>query len=366
MDLTSSSLAAVSWDKLEDRYKQLSDELLNPALDQKKRSGLQKEFSHLSDLLGIYKQIVEVQSEMRSVVAQKAESAHDAEYTALLDEEAVSLTDKFAALTTDLEQLLFPPDELDNRSVFLEIRAGTGGQEAALFAGDLARMYLLYAPKKSWRASIVSESPTDLGGFKDIVLHIEGKNVFGYLKQESGVHRVQRVPDTETSGRIHTSTATVAVFPEADEVEFNISPNDLRIDVYRASGAGGQHVNTTDSAVRITHIPTGVVVACQDERSQHKNKAKALKELQSRLYSSHKEKQDAQMSAQRKEQIGTATRSEKARTYNYPQNRVTDHNADVTLNKLDIIMEGNLDDILDPLMKKDLEDRRKRALSSTF
>jgi peptide chain release factor 1 len=227
-------------------------------------------------------------------------------------------------------------------------------------------MYMLYSPKKNWRTSIASESPTDLGGFRDIVLHIDGKNVFGHLKQESGVHRVQRVPSTETQGRIHTSTATIAVFPEADEVEFTVNPSDLRIDVYRASGAGGQHVNTTDSAVRITHIPTGVVVACQDERSQHKNKAKALKELQSRLYSSHKEKQDAEMAAQRKEQVGSATRSEKVRTYNYPQNRVTDHQAEVTLNKLDIIMEGNLDDIIEPLMKKDLEERRKKALSSNF
>jgi len=296
---------------------------------------------------------------------QKIETV-DAEYKALLDEEEVSLDRQVSESGFELEKLLFPPDDRDNRSVFLEIRAGTGGQEAALFAGDLARMYLLYAPKKHWRASIVSESPTDLGGFRDIVLHIEGKNVFGHLKQEAGVHRVQRVPSTETAGRIHTSTATVAVFPEAEEVEFTINPNDLRIDVYRASGAGGQHVNTTDSAVRITHIPTGVVVACQDERSQHKNKAKALKELQSRLYSTHKEKQDAEMSAQRKEQVGSATRSEKARTYNYPQNRVTDHQAGITLNKLDIIMEGNLDDILEPLMKQDLEERRKRALSSTF
>ncbi len=365
MDILSGSLAAISWDKLEERYKALSQELVSPTLDQKRRSVLQKEFSHVSELLEIYKKIEALQEELAGVRVQKTETS-DAEYSALLEEEEVSLSRQLGDLGFELEKLLFPPDELDNRSVFLEIRAGTGGQEAALFAGDLARMYLLYAPKKQWRASIASESPTDLGGFRDIVLHIEGKNVFGFLKQEAGVHRVQRVPSTETAGRIHTSTATVAVFPEAEEVEFTINPSDLRIDVYRASGAGGQHVNTTDSAVRITHIPTGVVVACQDERSQHKNKAKALKELQSRLYSSHKEKQDAETAAQRKEQVGSATRSEKARTYNYPQNRITDHNADITLNKLDIIMEGNLDDILEPLMKKDLEERRKRALSSNF
>ncbi len=365
MDSISAGLTAVSWNKLQERYNVLSQELLNPSIDQKKRSTLQKEFSHLSELLELYKRIQGLQAELDGVQKQKAGKV-DPEYAALLDEEDLSLTQQIAESGFELEKLLFPPDELDNRSVFLEIRAGTGGQEAALFAGDLARMYTLYAPKKNWRISVASESPTDLGGFRDIVLHIEGKNVYGHLKQEAGVHRVQRVPSTETQGRIHTSTATVAVFPEAEEVEFTINPSDLRIDVYRASGAGGQHVNTTDSAVRITHIPTGVVVACQDERSQHKNKAKALKELQSRLYSTHKEKQEAEMAAQRKEQVGSATRSEKARTYNYPQNRVTDHQAEITLNKLDIIMEGNLDDILEPLMKKDLEERRKRALSKNF
>ncbi len=365
MNSISASLAAVSWDKLQERYNVLSQELLNPSIDQKKRSALQKEFSHLSELLELYKRIQGFHAELDSVRKQKAEIA-DAEYLALLEEEDISLVAQINQTGFELEKLLFPPDDLDNRSVFLEIRAGTGGQEAALFAGDLARMYMLYAPKKNWRTSIASESTTDLGGFRDIVLHIEGKNVFGHLKQEAGVHRVQRVPSTETQGRIHTSTATIAVFPEADEVEFTVNPSDLRIDVYRASGAGGQHVNTTDSAVRITHIPTGVVVACQDERSQHKNKAKALKELQSRLYSSHKEKQDAEMAAQRKEQVGSATRSEKVRTYNYPQNRVTDHQVEITLNKLDIIMEGNLDDIIEPLMKKDLEERRKKALSTNF
>ena len=364
MDSVSTILTAVSWDKLEERYKNTSEALLATRLDPKRRSTLQKDFSHLSELLRLYHQIQELQAELVAVRQQITEGA-DPEYQALLQEEQTSLVDQLHAQGYELEKLLFPPDDLDNRSVFLEIRAGTGGQEAALFAGDLARMYLLYAPKKNWRASIVNESPTDLGGFKDIVLHIEGKNVFGHLKQEAGVHRVQRVPSTETQGRVHTSTATVAVIPEAEEVEFTINPDDLRIDVYRASGAGGQHVNTTDSAVRITHIPTGVVVACQDERSQHKNKAKALKELQSRLYTTHKEKQAAETAQQRKEQVGMGTRSEKVRTYNYPQNRVTDHQVEVTLSKLDIIMEGNLDDIIEPLMKKDLETRRRKALAST-
>lgn len=243
---------------------------------------------------------------------------------------------------------------------FLEIRAGTGGQEAALFAGDLLRMYTLYAAKKGWKTAIVNESSTDLGGYREVVIEIKGKRVYGHLKHESGVHRVQRVPATETQGRVHTSTATVAVLPEVEDVEVNINPNDLRIDVYRASGAGGQHVNTTDSAVRITHIPTGVVVACQDERSQHKNKAKALKVLQSRIFASIQEKQEAEQSQKRKEMVGSATRSEKVRTYNYPQNRITDHQVDVTLKNLDVVMEGDLEPIIEALMQRDDAERRKQ------
>ena len=221
-------------------------------------------------------------------------------------------------------------------------------------------MYTNYAIRKNWKVSITSESHTDLGGYRDLVMYITGKCVYGHLKYESGVHRVQRVPKTEGAGRIHTSTITIAVIPEAEEVEFSVIPSDLRIDVYRASGAGGQHVNTTDSAVRITHIPTGVVVTCQDERSQHKNKATALKMLQSRLYQAHREKQDAEASKQRKELVGTGERSEKVRTYNYPQNRVTDHQVDVTLKKLDMVMEGDLDDIIEPLMSHGNTERRAR------
>jgi peptide chain release factor 1 len=261
--------------------------------------------------------------------------------------------------------LLAPAEELDDRDVYLEIRAGTGGQEAALFAGDLMRMYTAYAQSKGWRVTLESESTTDLGGYREVILHIKGHGAYGHFKFESGVHRVQRVPTTETQGRVHTSTVTVAVMPEADEVDVQINPSDLRIDVYRSSGAGGQHVNTTDSAVRITHIPTGVAVACQEERSQHKNKAKAMKMLQSRILAAQVEKQRAEMSKLRKEQVGTGERAEKVRTYNFPQNRITDHQVDITLKNLDVVMTGALDPIIDGLMAQEREER-KRAFLSQF
>ena len=255
---------------------------------------------------------------------------------------------------------MFPPNPYDKKDVFLEIRAGAGGKEAALFAADLLKMYSNYALSKGWQAQVASLSETDLGGIKEVVLNITGRDVYGFLKYESGVHRVQRVPETESSGRIHTSTATVAVLPEADEVDVTISPDQLRIDVYRASGAGGQHVNTTDSAVRITHLPSGLVVTCQDERSQHKNKTKAMKMLSSRLLTAHQEKQDSEMSEHRKELVGWGMRAEKVRTYNYPQNRVTDHQVELTLKKLDIIMTGDLEEIISALRENDQKERRKR------
>lgn len=326
-----------------------------------------REGVRLERLLTAYDRLRALDTEAASVEAECAAST-DAEFQAMCAEELTRLKGEIQAAVDELEDLLFPPDERDNRSVFLEIRAGAGGQEAALFAADLMRMYLMYAAHKGWRASVMSESFTDLGGYREVVLFIEGKGVYGHLKHESGVHRVQRVPKTETAGRIHTSTATVAVFPEAEDVELSINPDELRFDFYRAGGAGGQHVNRTDSAVRITHLPTGLVVACQDERSQHKNKAKALKVLQSRLLSLQREKAASEKTQQRREMIGSGERSEKVRTYNFPQNRVTDHQVELTLSKLDRVMEGDLDDIVEALRRKEHEERRamhQRGLKTT-
>lgn len=351
----------IQWDSIQKRFDELTEQVQSASLEGK-RHLVQKELSYLSTLLSKHKDLLRIQKEREALLAQKAENT-DGELASLYDEELHNLTATHEKEQQALDKIMFPPDPLDNRSVFLEIRAGAGGQEASLFAADLLRMYSNYALKMHWKVAIVSTSQTDLGGFREIVLHIEGKDVYGHLKFESGVHRVQRVPVTETAGRIHTSTVTVAVLPEAHEVDVSINPADLRIDVYRASGAGGQHVNTTDSAVRITHIPTGVVVACQEERSQHKNKAKALKMLQSRILAAQKEKQEAETSQKRKELVGAGMRAEKVRTYNFPQNRVTDHQVDVTLKKLDMVLEGELDDIINALMEKERTDRRKQPLT---
>jgi peptide chain release factor 1 len=257
------------------------------------------------------------------------------------------------ALEPELQKLLLPRDPNDARNIFLEIRAGTGGAEAALFAGDLLKAYLRYAENQGWRTETISDSPGEHGGHKEIVVRIIGQDVYSRLKFESGTHRVQRVPETESQGRIHTSAVTVAILPEADAIDsVEIDTNDLRIDTYRASGAGGQHVNKTDSAVRITHLPSGLVVECQDERSQHKNKARALSLLQARLLSSAREKQDQAQAADRRLQVGSGDRSERIRTYNFPQNRVTDHRINLTLYKLDEIMAGSLDQVIDPLRQE--------------
>lgn len=350
---------AIQWDALSKRYDELTNTLADHSIDPSKRHKLQKECSYLSTLLTKRNHIVRLLDQIEQTRVQLAANT-DAEMASLFQDELDELQKKMGHAEVELDESMFPPNEHDNRSVFLEIRAGTGGQEAALFAADMQKMYTNYALKKGWRVSVESASTTDLGGFREIVLHIQGSQVFGHLKHESGVHRVQRVPQTETQGRVHTSTATVAVLPEAEEVDVTINPADLRIDVYRSSGAGGQHVNTTDSAVRVTHIPTGTVVACQDERSQHKNKAKAMKMLQSRILATQVAKQQQQMSEQRKELVGTGERAEKVRTYNFPQNRVTDHQVDVTLKKLDMVMEGALDEIIDALCAKERLDRRKQ------
>lgn len=348
-------------EELRNRHKELALALSNPGLDNSKISVLQKELSQISAILRSWDAVKDSESKIEQAKAQLAENK-DPEMSELYQEEITELEKKAEIAKHDLDMILFPPDELDNRSVYMEIRAGTGGKEAALFASDLLRMYTNYALGRGWQAEIDSFSTTDLGGYKEVILHINGKDAYGCLKRESGVHRVQRVPATEGQGRIHTSTATVAVLPEAKEVDVEIKAEDLRIDVYRASGAGGQHVNTTDSAVRITHIPTGVVATCQDERSQHKNKAKALKHLKSRILMARIEKQDQERRKMRKDQVGGAERAEKVRTYNYPQNRVTDHQVNLTLNKLDMIVEGKLDEIVDALRNDERRERRGQSI----
>ena len=350
----------INWENIYQRHEELMQMLTSPNLDRSQRRSLQKELAHLAQLIAKYKEITALE---RTIADAKIEAAqtHEAALAQLFRQELVDLKAELLVKEHGLENLLIPSDEHDERSIFLEIRAGTGGQEAALFAADLVKMYTNYALRKNWQVSVVDESLTDLGGIRDVTLHIQGKNVYAHLKHEAGVHRVQRVPKTETQGRIHTSTATVAVLPEAKEVDVQINPADIRIDVYRASGAGGQHVNTTDSAVRITHIPTGVVVTCQDERSQHKNKTKAMKMLQSRILASEKKRHEAEISKQRKEMVGRGMRSEKVRTYNFPQNRVTDHQVNLTLKKLDRVIEGDLDEIVAALQQKERQDRKKNV-----
>ncbi|MGC8820770.1 MAG: peptide chain release factor 1 [Fervidobacterium sp.] len=275
------------------------------------------------------------------------------------EEEITKLDQKIEKLSNDILTLLLPDDEFRERNVFLEIRAGTGGEEAALFAADLLRMYLRYAERKGWEIEIIDESRSDLGGYKEVIVRIKGKSSGTYMKYERGVHRVQRIPVTESGGRIHTSTATVAVLPEIKDVDVYIDPKDIRIDTYRASGAGGQYVNKTESAIRITHIPTGIVVTCQSERSQHQNKEKAMMVLRSRLYELARREQDEKLSSQRKNQIGSGERSEKIRTYNFPQNRVTDHRINLTIYNLQAVLDGDLDLIIPKLMQYDIEEQLK-------
>jgi len=312
------------------------------AADMKRYRALSKEQSEVSELVGKYRHYLQREADL----AEAQTLLDDVDMAEMAKEEIASADADMSRLHEELQLALLPKDPDDERPAFLEIRAGTGGDESALFAGDLARMYLRYAERQGWRTEILSESVSDLGGYKELVVRIEGEQVYGRLKFESGGHRVQRVPATESQGRIHTSACTVAVLPEPDEAEeVTLNPADLRIDTYRASGAGGQHINKTDSAVRITHVPTGLVAECQDDRSQHRNKAKAMAVLAARLRDKDKNERAAKDAAARKSLIGTGDRSDRIRTYNFPQGRLTDHRINLTLYKLDAIMNGDLDDV---------------------
>ncbi|MGE3146163.1 MAG: peptide chain release factor 1 [Pseudorhodoplanes sp.] len=312
---------------------------------------LSREFSELEPVVAAIKNYRAVVGEIADIDAMIADAATDGEMREVAQAEKPLLEERRGALEREIRIQLIPKDAMDERNVILEIRAGTGGDEASLFAGDLFRMYERYAAKQGWKVEAVSISEGTVGGFKEIVAEVKGRGAFAKLKFESGVHRVQRVPDTETSGRIHTSAATVAVLPEAEEVDIAIRDDDLKIDTMRSSGAGGQHVNKTESAIRITHLPSGIVVAVQEDRSQHKNKAKAMTLLRAKLYDAERSKQDAARAAQRKGQIGSGDRSERIRTYNFPQGRVTDHRINLTLYKLPQVMEGEaLGEIVDALI----------------
>ena len=339
------------WEAVANKFDTLNDQLTDPAVLSQSTLlvSLNKERAELepiAHMFGEYRQVLEEISQSK-IMAEDQDL--DAEMRRLASEELESLESRRDILEAKVVELLCPEDEGNNKNSFIEIRAGTGGSEAALFAGDLLRMYLKYAESKGLRSELMESSETGIGGIKEAVLLVEGKGAFGFFKYESGVHRVQRVPTTEANGRIHTSTATVAVMPEVEEVDVHIDQKDLRIDTYCSSGAGGQSVNTTYSAVRITHIPTGVVVTCQDERSQLKNRTKAMRTLRTRIGDAEREKQEASIAQQRRSQVGSGERSEKVRTYNFPQNRVTDHRIGLTLHKLDRVMEGDLDDLVTAL-----------------
>ena len=335
--------------EVEARFADLDGMLADPAMmgDHRRYTEIAKERASIADIVATYRLYKNVMTEVEE--SEELLGDDDPDMRELAREELAGLRDRKEELIAQLKTLLLPKDPRDEKNSILEIRQGTGGDEAALFAADLFRMYSRYAEAKNWKVEILSVHETELGGLKELVAVVSGKMVYSHLKYESGVHRVQRVPETETQGRIHTSAVTVAILPEAEDVDVEVRDDDLKIDTYRASGAGGQHVNTTDSAIRITHLPTNLVITCQDERSQHKNKAKALKILRSKLFELQVEEQQREERDSRRAQIGTGDRSERIRTYNFPQNRLTDHRIGLTLYKLELIMEGNLDDTFDAL-----------------
>ncbi|UKL13653.1 peptide chain release factor 1 [Dissulfurimicrobium hydrothermale] len=336
--------------ELEEKFLSLESEMSDPkvAQDRERYRKLAKEHADISEIMRVYNDYKDL---LRQISDNKALAANDPDpaIREMAKVELTELEEKAAKILHKITLMLLPKDTNDEKNIILEIRAGTGGDEAALFAADLFRMYSRYAERKRWRVEILSSNETGIGGFKEIIALISGDRVYSRLKYESGIHRVQRVPETESQGRIHTSAVTVAVMPEADEVDVDIDPSEIKVDVYRASGAGGQHVNKTESAVRLTHIPTGIVVQCQDERSQHKNKAKAMKILYARILEMKKAAQQAQLTEERRNLVGTGDRSGRIRTYNFPQGRVTDHRIGLTLYRLESFMDGDIDEMIEAL-----------------
>ncbi len=346
---------------IEQQYDKLADRISDPEViaDQETWRKLCKEHSDMTPIVEKYREYKQNKNTIDDAEVMMNDPETDKEFKEMLVEEVKEAKVNIERIEEELKILLLPKDPNDDKNVIVEIRGGAGGDEAALFAGDLFRMYSMYADSKRWKTEVLNISEIGIGGIKEVTFMIEGEGAYSRLKFESGVHRVQRVPETESSGRIHTSTVTVAVLPEVDDVEVEINPDDLQIDTYRSSGAGGQHVNKTESAIRITHIPTGIVVACQDERSQHKNRESAMKMLRSRLYDKMEQERNASIAADRKSQVGTGDRSERIRTYNFPQGRITDHRIGLTLYKLEQFMNGDIDEIIDALITTDRSEKLK-------
>ena len=339
----------------EQKYNEISEKLVDPAviMDSAQYTKLMKEYKNLTPLIEKYREYSSAEKAAEEAKEMLKEGGLEHDFKELVQSEYDENKEKTERLAEELRILLIPKDPNDDKNVIVEIRGGAGGEESALFANSLYRMYTMYAAARKWQIQVISANETELGGFKEICFSVSGEGAYSRLKYESGVHRVQRVPETESQGRVHTSTVTVAVLPEAEEVELEINPTDLKIDVFRASGAGGQHINKTESAVRITHLPTGMVVECQDERSQLKNKEKAMKVLRTRLYDAMLQEQNDKIASERKSQVGTGKRSERIRTYNFPEGRVTDHRIGLTLYRLDYVLNGNLDEFIDALSTAD-------------